>query len=111
MDDQGFAYEERKQENPKYNNMRDIEFNKGGGGGGPRAFFSVKTNVYSKECYSDPNNPGKMICKETNNMSGYDPLNKENNYNKSKENVYTKEYGSNYNYYQPNKEETMFDKM
>jgi len=108
MDNQGFAFEQRSRENK----LNDMEYNKGGGGGGPRGFFSVKTNVYSKECYSDPNNPGKMICKETNNMSGYDPFNREMNYNKSKENIYTKNYSNmGAQYPEINKEESIFDKM
>jgi hypothetical protein len=111
MDDHEFTFEERKQENRKYNNINDMEFNKGGGGGGPRGFFTVKTNVYSKECYSDPNNPGKMICKETNNLSGYDPFNSERNYNRSKENVYTRDYNGNQNHDEPKKEKSFMDKM
>jgi hypothetical protein len=107
MDNRGFAFEQKCQENK----LNDMEYNKGGGGG-PTGFFSVKTNVYSKECYSDPNNPGKMICKETNNMSGYDPFNREMNYNKSKENIYTKDYSNNEGHFQQiNKEESILDKM
>lgn len=34
--------------------------------------FNYQSNFssFSKVCYSDPNNPGKMICKETNNTNG-----------------------------------------
>jgi hypothetical protein len=124
MDNNDYVFEERKQENKNYSppnihNVNDMEFNKGGGGGGPHGFFSIRTNVYSKECFSDPNNPGKMICKETSNSSGYNPFNKENNYKKTKENIYTNENNSytgnlydsrNRNNYE-NNEPSMFDKM
>lgn len=88
--DNEMGFEERKQnENARVN---DIEYSRGGGGGGPNGFFAIKTNVYSKQCFSDPNNPGKMICKEMTNSSGFDPFNKENNFKKSQENVYTHEF-------------------
>jgi hypothetical protein len=82
-----FAFEKRQE---KDNNL---EYSKGGGGGSGGAFF--RTNVYSKQCYSDPQNPGKMICKETSNSSGYDPFNQQNNFQNSKENVYTQEFNNN----------------
>ena len=85
-------FEERKhEERQNVNEERKREYYKGGSGGGPSGFFSIKTNVYSKQCYSDPENPGKMICKETKNSSGFDPFNKENNFKRSKENVYTQD--------------------
>lgn len=86
-------FEERKQENVNVdtNTNQEQEYHRGGGGGGNNGFFSIKTNVYSRQCYSDPNNPGKMICKETKNTSGFDPFNQEKNYKKTKENVYTQE--------------------
>lgn len=96
-----FLFEERKleQKPQKFYEQPNIDdqtqeqkFYKGGGGGGnSNGFFSIKTNVYSKQCYSDPENPGKMICKEIKNSSGYDPFNKDNNFKKTKENVYSKE--------------------
>jgi len=96
MDDD-LRFEERK--TPVRNISRDNEFEYSkGGGGGSSGFFSIKTNVYSRQCYSDPNNPGKMICKEIKNSSGYDPFNKENNFKNSRENVYTKEYGNSNEY-------------
>ena len=94
-----FAFEERKYENNgsnlnNLNNQNEFEYHKGGGGGGNgNGFFSIKTNVYSKQCHSDPNNPGKMICKEIKNTTGFDPFNKENNYKKMNENVFTQESG------------------
>jgi hypothetical protein len=89
MSRDNFVFEERKFKDDGYVNKQ--EYHKGGGGDEGKGFFSIKTNVYSKQCYSDPNNPGKMICKETKNSTGYDPFNKDHNYKKSKENVYTQE--------------------
>jgi hypothetical protein len=86
MNDQEMKFEEKKINREE----QGREYSRGGGGG-PSGFFSVRTNVYSRQCYSDPNNPGKMICKETNNQSGFDPFNKESNFKKVKENVYTHE--------------------
>lgn len=87
MDDQGMKY--RKNENNGNTPLNDMEFNKGDGGSNGRASFSVKTNIYSKQCHSDPENPGKMICKESRNQSAFDPFSKENNYKNATENVYT----------------------
>jgi hypothetical protein len=137
MSDKEFLFEERKINDrnlhrdldQNQNEKQGQEYYKGGGGGSGNGFFSIKTNVYSKQCYSDPENPGKMICKETKNSSGYDPFNKENNFKKTKENVYTHDSfdrnfgnsgGSNYNNYndsedninfQQNEEPSIFDKM
>jgi hypothetical protein len=129
MSDKEFLFEERKNNDRNLHRDQDQnqkqgqEYYKGGGGGSGNGFFSIKTNVYSKQCYSDPENPGKMICKETKNSSGYDPFNKENNFKKTKENVYTHDSfdrnfgGRNYNNYednrnfQQNEEHSIFDKM
>ena len=121
MSDKEFLFEERRidDRNLHQDQKQGQEYYKGGGGGSGNGFFSIKTNVYSKQCYSDPDNPGKMICKETKNSSGYDPFNKENNFKKTKENVYTHDpldgnYGGSNDYnrnFQQNEEHSIFDKM
>ncbi len=110
-------------EQPKIESQtQEQKFYKGGGGGNSNGFFSIKTNVYSKQCYSDPENPGKMICKEIKNSSGYDPFNKENNFKNTRENVYTKEaanqswpeynkFGDNNKSLNQPEELSIFDKM
>lgn len=110
MNNNDMEYEEREIEQPKQEN--NLRYSRGGDGG-PSGFFSIKTNVYSKQCYSDPNNPGKMICKETKNSSGFDPYNQENNYKNVKENVYTKEYPNNHvdSYQNLNEEPSFFQKL
>lgn len=85
MGDRGMQFEERKQ-NFK---PEGVEYSRGGGGDGSAGFFSMKSNVYSRHCYNDPENPGKIICKETRNQSGYDPFTKEGNYRNVKEKVYS----------------------
>jgi hypothetical protein len=94
-DDYGLKFENRKNLNNEgqNNGQNEMEYNRGGGGG-PSTFYSIRTTSFSRQCYSDPNNPGKMICKESNNSSGFNPFEKEKNYNKSRENVYTKEFPS-----------------
>jgi hypothetical protein len=85
----------------------DLEFNKGGGGGEGKSFFSFKSNTYSRQCYNDPENPGKLICKEIRDTSGYDPFNKEKNYRNRNENVYTQDpYGN-----KENGDKGLFDTM
>ena len=106
MDDKGMAFEERK----VVNKEQGREYSRGGGGG-PAGFFSIKTNVFSRQCYSDPNNPGRMICKEVNNQSGFDPFNQDNNYKKIKENVYTHELQDQNLNTQVEGSESMFKKM
>lgn len=75
MDDKGFAFEERKT-NQQNNKINDIEYSKGGDGGGDKfsRYGYVKSSVYSRHCYSDPENPGKIICKETRDNSGFNPF-------------------------------------
>jgi hypothetical protein len=102
------TFEEKKRE---YNKMpQEVEYSRGGGGS-PAGFFSVKTNVYSRQCFSDPNNPGKMICKETNNSKAFDPFNKEKNYQKSNENVYTKDYSNSHTHKEETNNQSMYDMM
>lgn len=65
-------------DNNNSSGSNDMQYSKGGGGdGGPNFGFTVKKQIFSRQCHSDPNNPGQMICKETNNSSGYDPFNKD----------------------------------
>ena len=66
--------------------QRDREFSKGGGGSGNYGY--VRRQVFSRQCYSDPNNPGKMICKEINDTSGYDPFTNQETFRNRNENVY-----------------------
>jgi hypothetical protein len=113
----GLFFKERPNESTS-TASNDFKFNpEGGGGGDPIGFFSVKNTIYSRECYSDPNNPGKMICKEINNSSGYDPFRKENNFNNSKENIYTtsSQWGggqyNNHNQQTNYNEPSIFDKV
>ena len=57
-------------------NENEIEFSNGGGDGGNgfnRFGGFVKSQSFSRVCYPDPENPGKMICKESNNSQGYNP--------------------------------------
>jgi len=80
MDDKGFGFEQRKTSNKPNNysnNFNEIEYSKGGGGDGDKfsRFGYVNSTVFSRECHTDPQNPGKIICKETTNRSGYDPFN------------------------------------
>jgi hypothetical protein len=44
------------------NNNQNDENNNG--------FYQSSFSSFSKVCYSDPNNPGKMICKESRNNNG-----------------------------------------
>ncbi len=79
MDEKGFAFEHKKapiKQNNSNNNFNEIEYAKGGGGEGDKFSGSgyVKSQVFSRECHSDPQNPGKIICKETRNRSGYNPF-------------------------------------
>ena len=66
---------------------REQEFSKGGGGSGGNWGY-VRRQVFSRQCYSDPNNPGKMMCKEINDSSGYNPFNREDSFRNRNENVY-----------------------
>ncbi len=82
MDDKGFGFEQRKNVNRPANNnnnnsFNEIEFSKGGDGEGENfsKYGYVKSQVFSRECFSDPQNPGKIICKETSGRKGYDPFN------------------------------------
>jgi len=110
MDDKSMAFKERER-----------QFSRGGGddGGSPNGFFSIRTNVYSRQCYSDPNNPGKMICKETKDSSGFDPFNKDQNYKNSRENIFTQRFDErqnqdqNYhqNQYQYDSSPSVFEKL
>lgn len=73
-----FEFEPRKRTNRNKNtnfNDSEMEFSKGGDGenGFNRFGGYVKSSSYSRVCYPDPENPGKMICKETNNSKGYNP--------------------------------------
>jgi hypothetical protein len=104
MDDNGFHFEKRTFDDNR-NQMNEQEFHKGGGGGGPHFYTSVRTNILSRQCYTDPNNPGKMICKESKNSSAYDPFNQNNNYNNFNEDVYTQDIRG------INNEPTFFNKM
>ncbi len=73
MDDKGFEFEKRETQ-PKNQIFSKVEYGSGGGDGGNYTRNGyVKSHVYSRKCYSDPNNPGKIICKEMNNFSGYNP--------------------------------------
>jgi hypothetical protein len=84
MDRGDFEFEHRKRSNKNNNNNNnnrnyndnEMEFSKGGGDGGNgyNSFGGyVKSQSFSRVCYPDPENPGKMICKETNNSKGYNP--------------------------------------
>jgi hypothetical protein len=62
---------ENFQENRKQHGFR---FGGGGDDGNNNGFFA-KTTIYSKQCFNDPENPGKLICKETNQSSnGFNPF-------------------------------------
>lgn len=92
MDDKGFAFEHRKNKpntNLNNDNINEREFSKGGGGDNFSRYGYVKSQVYSKQCYSDPQNPGKLICKEINNSTGYNPF--DPNDNKSVNKIYLNE--------------------
>jgi len=86
MDKGDFEFEHRKRSNRNNNNNNnnrnfnenenEIEFSNGGGDGenGFNRFGGfVKSQSFSRVCYPDPENPGKMICKESNNSQGYNP--------------------------------------
>jgi hypothetical protein len=85
MDKGDFEFENRKRSNKNntninFNNNRnfndsEIEFSKGGNDGNGFNRFNgyVKSQSFSRICSPDPENPGKMICKETNNSKGYNP--------------------------------------
>ena len=95
MSDRDMQFEERKETF----DPQGIEYSRGGGGGSS-GFFAIKSNVYSRQCYNDPENPGKIICKEIKNQSGYDPFTKEGNYRNVKEKVYSHDlpdYNQNFN--------------
>ena len=72
-----------------YRKNNDMEYNKGGGG----SSGSFVRRIYSKQCYSDPNNPGKMICKEINEDWGYDPTTQSDVYKNRRENTYESDKG------------------
>lgn len=84
MDKGDFEFEQRKRNrnyNNNNNNENEMEFSKGndGGNGFNRFGGYVKSQSFSRVCHSDPENPGKMICKETNNSQGYNPFNSNDN--------------------------------
>jgi hypothetical protein len=66
--------------------QRDREYSNGGGGSGNHGY--VRRQVFSRQCYSDPNNPEKMICKEINDTSGYNPFTNQETFRNRNENLY-----------------------
>jgi hypothetical protein len=83
-DDSGMNFQRKEQ---SFDQPRKIEYS-GGGGGGGKPYTVSKTSFFSRTCYSDPNNPGKMICKNQSSGNYYDG-NKSNEYRKeSPEEVY-----------------------
>jgi len=83
MDDKGFLFQHRitpNKPNNSNNNFNEIEYAKGGEGVGDNfsRFGHVNSLVFTRECYSDHQNPGKMICNESTNRSGYNPVDKNN---------------------------------
>ena len=53
---------------------QDIEFSKGGDGGGPKGFFKSVSSYSSVVCRPDPDNPGRQICKRVEQSDTYDPF-------------------------------------
>jgi hypothetical protein len=83
MEDKGFLSQQRKttnKPNNSNNNFNEIEYAKGGEGSGDKfsGLGQVNSQVFKRECYSDPQNPGKMICNESTNRSVYNPVDKNN---------------------------------
>lgn len=52
----------------------EIEFAKGGDGGGPKGFFKSVSSFSSVVCRPDPENPGRQICKRVEQSDTYDPF-------------------------------------
>ena len=88
MDDSGMSFY-KKDENQDQNNeqARKIEYSGGGGGGGKPIVFT-KSSSFSRVCYSDPNNPGKMICKSSNAKDIFDGNKKRHYRHETPEEIY-----------------------
>lgn len=83
-DDSGMSFQKKQQ---IYDQPRKIEYS-GGGGGGGKPYSVSKTSFFSRTCYSDPNNPGKIICKNQSSGNYFDGNKSNEFHNESPEEVY-----------------------
>jgi hypothetical protein len=72
---QEMLHREKPQEQQKMPERKEeIEFAKGGEGGGPKGFFRSVSSFSSVVCRPDPENPGRQICKRVEQSDTFDPF-------------------------------------